>query len=233
MDIHAAAKVGFPIGDVDGSVDRKVLIFGTSRWVDAETAQHVFRYGVSIRVLVQVSNLAVKGTLTLPMVAAHVETSDAQASAELVIRGYKGPLSKELPKWQSFGVEQYAEYMNSVSDLQSIVMNAADDQIAPQLLATTAVADALPAADETAAIVHAVAAIAHRETLAQARAGQTDSAAEQVAAVYAEAGITDADTPPDSSTSTDARDRMKSWGVDGGVHRRLRLPWPKDRSSTP
>ena len=76
--------------------------------------------------------------------------------------------------------------------------------------------------------MHAVSAIAHGETLTQAEDGQTEAAKTRIAGVYdkAEIGV---DAVPDAETSRSARDQMKSWGLDIGVHRFLRLPWPRRR----
>lgn len=225
LNANSAASVGFPVGQVDGDMDRQVLIFGSSRWADVETTEHVFRYGVSLRVVVQVSNLKVQGALTLPLVAAHVEVKEAQASAELIIRGYNGALGDELPTWQSFGVEQYAQYMESVSKLQSTIMKAPTESLVPQLLATTAVASALRSTSETSAIVHAVAAIAHGQTLQQALAQQSETAAAQIRGVYKEAGIEDDVAQPDNTARDRARQLLTTWGVESGIHSRLRWLW--------
>jgi len=216
LSVHAAANLGFPVGDVDVSGDRQILIFGSSKWADVQSGAHSYRFGVSIRVVVQASDLKTKGSLTLPLVAADVEANGARASAELIVRGFKGSLGAQLPKWQSFGVEQYSQYMEAVSRIQETVMGASEDLIAPQLLATTAVASALPESDRILAVIHATTAIARGECLNDALREQPDQAAEFIRGVYVDAGIPDEVTPPSQGQRHDAIERMKAWGVQGG-----------------
>lgn len=50
----------------------------------------------------------------------------ALASAQLLVRGYKGnTLGGLLPEWQTFGVDSYGQYMTAISALQKQIMEDA------------------------------------------------------------------------------------------------------------
>src|SRR5438128_3466124 len=124
LDVNAAADLGFPVGSLNVAYKQQVLLFGSSRSADVHGDDgNVYRFGVAIRALIEVSSLQVDGAITIPLVAAKVELGEARASAQLMVRGYRGPgLGKLLPQWQTFGVDSYAAYMKAVSDIQSTIM---------------------------------------------------------------------------------------------------------------
>jgi hypothetical protein len=80
--------------------------------------EHTYRFGVALRAIVVVSEIKGNGALTLPVVAAKVELEGARASAQLLVRGYKGnTMGGLLPAWQTFGVDSYGQYMTAISAL--------------------------------------------------------------------------------------------------------------------
>ena len=118
LSVNATASLGLPFGNFSGNLMRDVLMFGSTRWKDVAGGKHTYRFGVALRAIVVVSDIKGDGALTLPTVAAKVELESARASAQLVVRGYKGgALGGLLPNWQSFGVDSYAQYMAAVSEL--------------------------------------------------------------------------------------------------------------------
>jgi len=123
LSASAAASLGFPVGSLTATVQRDALMFGSYRWKDVVGGEHTYRFGLALRALVVVSDIKGSGALTLPFVAAKVELEGARASAQLLVRGYKGDnVGGLLPTWQSFGVDSYAQYMTAVSDLQKAIM---------------------------------------------------------------------------------------------------------------
>jgi hypothetical protein len=70
LSVSAAADLGFPVGNVEGSVQHDALMFGAARWKDVVSSEHSYRFGVALRALVVVSDIKVSGALTLPVVAA-------------------------------------------------------------------------------------------------------------------------------------------------------------------
>jgi hypothetical protein len=171
LTAQVAASLGFPVGQTTGSLSRRVLIFESSRSRDVEGDGHVYRFGVALRVVVEVVEAKGTGGLTLPVVAAKVELEGARATSRLSVRGYRGDdLGPLLPPWTSFGVDQYAGYMKAVSDMQAKIM-ANSAAIDPELLATSAapsVDDQPPPAADAVAEVYALDAVAHRLPLAEA-----------------------------------------------------------------
>lgn len=126
------------------------------------------RFGVALRAIVVVSAIKADGALTLPVVAAKVELDGARASAQLLVRGYKGDsLGGLLPAWQTFGVDSYGQYMTAISALQKQVM-ADSGNIQPELLATTVLSPKVPAPGVAVGTVYALHAIAEGATLAHA-----------------------------------------------------------------
>lgn len=139
LSVNAAANLGFPVGNITASYQRDALMFGSSRWIDVASGEHTYRFGVALRAIVVISDIKGGGALTLPVVAAKVELEGARASAQLLVRGYKGSaLGEMLPAWQTFGVDSYGQYMLAISALQKQIMEDAGN-IQPELLATTAV----------------------------------------------------------------------------------------------
>lgn len=167
-----AVSLGFAVAQLAGSSSRRVLLFEASRSTELDAGEHVYRFGVALRVVVEVLDVKGSGGLTLPALAAKVELEGARATSRLSVRGYKGDdLGPLLPAWTSFGVDQYAGYMKAVSDLQAKIM-ANSEAIEPELLATSATPAAQdrppPSAALAVAEVYALDAIAHRLTLADA-----------------------------------------------------------------
>jgi hypothetical protein len=168
VDVSVAANLGFPIGNLTGSVQHDALMFGVSRWTDVVSDKHTYRFGVALRALVVVLDIKVSGGLTLPVVAAKVEIEGARASAQLMVRGYVGSdLGGLLPTWQSFGVDSYAQYMAAVSSLQKVILSDAAN-IQPELLATSVFSRNAPDPEEAVGSVYGLYAIADGATLAHA-----------------------------------------------------------------
>ena len=90
LSVSTAANLGFPVGNINATYKRDALMFGTSRWKDVASGDHTYRFGVALRSIVVVSEIQGSGALTLPVVAAKVEIEGARASAQLLVRGYKG-----------------------------------------------------------------------------------------------------------------------------------------------
>ena len=107
-----------------------------TRFADVVDDGRTYRYGVAIRVLLEIYSAELEGDLTLPVVAAKAELGAVSASAQLLVYGYTGNLTQELPSWQSFDVNSYADYLKSVSDLRSQVLKDTAN-IKPVLLSST------------------------------------------------------------------------------------------------
>jgi hypothetical protein len=170
MEASVAASLNFAIGQVSTSYSRRVLVFESSRSRDVEADGHTYRFGVALRVVVEVDGLKAEGGLTLPVVAAKVDLEGARATSRLSVRGYKGDdLAALLPTWTSFGVDQYAGYMKAISALQDKIM-ANSAAIDPELLATTAtsVPDQSRSTAEAVALVYGLDALSHGLTLEDA-----------------------------------------------------------------
>lgn len=168
LDVSAATNLGFPVGNLSQGYRRQALMFGVSRWKDVTAQQHTYRFGVSLRAIIVVSDIKGGGSLTLPVISAKVEIEGARATAQLLVRGYKGDdLAQELPAWQSFGVDAYADYMKAISSIQATIMGTPAN-IEPELLATTVGATNLPSASASVGFVYALHAIAEGATLAHA-----------------------------------------------------------------
>jgi hypothetical protein len=214
LSASAAASLGFPVGSVTATVQRDALMFGTSRWKDVVAGEHTYRFGVALRALVVVSDIKGGGALTLPIVAAKVELEGARASAQLLVRGYKGQdLGGLLPTWQSFGVDSYAQYMAAVSNLQKAIMGDAGN-IQPELLATTAVNSKVPSPAEAIGSVYGLHAIAEGATLAHAidKLGIDDrEVSETVRALYRSRIGDDDRAVPDQQQRQDALDQLQGF----------------------
>jgi len=178
------------------------------------SGEHTYRFGVALRAIVVVSDIKGSGALTLPVVAAKVELEGARASAQLLIRGYKGnALGDLLPAWQSFGVDAYGQYMKSVSDLQKAIMG--DEQnVQPELLATTVASGPVPPVGEAIGSVYALHAIAEGAALAHAldKLGTNDSAISGAAKALYQSRIGDDERAvPDTQQRQDALDELQGF----------------------
>jgi hypothetical protein len=225
LSVSAAANLGFPVGNVEGSVQHDALMFGAARWKDVVSGEHSYRFGVALRALVVVSDIKVSGALTLPVVAAKVELEGARASAQLMVRGYVGnDLGALLPTWQSFGVDSYAQYMGAVSSLQKAIMSDAAN-IQPELLATTVFSHKTADPGEAVGSVYGLHAIADGATLAHAldKLDVDDPDISQaVKAVYQSAIGEDDQRVPSQVQRQNARDQLH------GFH--LSRTWFRGRS---
>src|SRR5207253_2343062 len=93
----------------------------TSRYSDVRLSGHVYRYGVAIRVLLEVLQSKDQAKLSLPAIAAQVELGLVQANSQLLVMGYVGSIGAQLPAWQEFDVTAFADYMAAVTKLQDLV----------------------------------------------------------------------------------------------------------------
>ena len=48
LSVSAAANLGFPVGNVEGSVQHDALMFGAARWKDVVSGEHSYRFGVAL-----------------------------------------------------------------------------------------------------------------------------------------------------------------------------------------
>ncbi len=214
LSVNAAASLGFPVGNVTATFQRDALMFGASRWIDVVSGEHTYRFGVALRAIVVVSEIKGNGALTLPVVAAKVELEGARASAQLLVRGYKGnAMGGLLPAWQTFGVDSYGQYMTAISALQKQIMEDAGN-IQPELLATSAVARKVPAPGVAVGTVYALHAIAEGATLAHAldKLGTDDGDTVGAVKAHYRAVIGDDDRAvPSPQQQQDARDQMNGF----------------------
>lgn len=214
LSVSAAASLGFPVGNISATFQRDALMFGTSRWTDITCDGHTYRFGVALRAIVVVSDIKGDGALTLPVVAAKVELEGARASAQLLVRGYKGSaLGDLLPAWQTFGVDSYGQYMTAISALQKQIMGDAGN-IQPELLATTVVSRKVPAPGVAVGTVYALHAIAAGATLAHAMDKLGTGGGETVGAVkalYRSVIGGDDRAVPSPRQQQDARDQLNGF----------------------
>jgi hypothetical protein len=221
MSVNGALSLGFPVASVDARVKSQVLVFGVSRWKDVESASgHVYRYGVSLRAVIQIRDYKADGSLTIPVVAAKVQLEGAKATASLVVRGYKGKLA--LPHWDSFDVTSFGEYQKAISAIQDQITSDAEN-MEPELLATTAGAALSPRATSGVGTVVALDAISRGETLDDAlrelaKHTQDDDVVSTVKNIYTQriggAG------PPDPEMQQQARDELHGIHLSHGLFRR-------------
>ena len=104
-----------------------VMLHGVTRHADVVDNGHTDRYGAAIRVLLEIYSEELDGDLTLPVAAAKAQLGAVSASAQLLVHGYVGDLAQELPSWQSFDVNSYADYLKAVSAVQRQVLQDTAD----------------------------------------------------------------------------------------------------------
>jgi hypothetical protein len=138
-----AAQLGFPVASLSTDDKLSILIYGVTRYSDVVDQKHTFRYGVAIRVLLEIYSAQLDGDLALPMIAAKAQLGVVSAGAQLLLYGYTGEVAGTLPSWQSFDVDSYADYLRSISALQKQVLTDTE-HIKPVLLASTLAAELRP-----------------------------------------------------------------------------------------
>jgi hypothetical protein len=216
LSVNAAANLGFPVGNITASYQRDALMFGSSRWIDVASGEHTYRFGVALRAIVVISDIKGGGALTLPVVAAKVELEGARASAQLLVRGYKGStLGEMLPAWQTFGVDSYGQYMLAISALQKQIMADAGN-IQPELLATTAVSPRAASPAEAVGTMYALHAIAEGATLAHALDKlnvDDDGIAQAVKALYQSTIGEDERAAPNPQQRQEAQDQLHGFHI--------------------
>jgi len=148
LEASFAAKLGFPVTTMSTDDKLEVMLYGLTRYRDVVHKRHTYRYGVAIRVLLEIYDNQLDGDLTLPVVAAKAQLGVVSASAQLLLYGYTGDLSDTLPNWQSFDVDSYADYLKSVSVLQGKVFGD-PSKMRPVLLSSTLASTLKPAKGTT------------------------------------------------------------------------------------
>lgn len=224
LEVSAALELGFSVATLSTNLSQAVLLFGSTRYKDLpdEASGHVFRFGVAIRALVVVSAAKLNFSLTLPAIAAKVQLSEANASAQLLVQGYTGNLSDELPAWQDFDVKSYADYAQRISKIQTDVM-ADTKNIAPELIVTTAASSLDGTARPSVAIgvIYALQAITHGASLSHALDQFTaDDRDAQGAVRTTYAGMQlaeDEHAQPDDATKQQAREKLLGYNLSRGI----------------
>lgn len=218
-----AASLGFSVSSVHGSYSGRVLVLDSSRYVDIPQDVHTYRFGVALRVVVEVQDISGDVALTLPTLAAKIELENVHASSHLSVRGYKGDdLAALIPPWTSFGVDQYAGYMRAISEIQAKIMKNSD-AIVPELLATTAhsLGDTASTSVSTAvALVYALDAIAHGLTAEDAMRRLPhldDDVVRTVRKVYSDRVGADKRARPDAQQSEDAKKSIEGLRLRHGL----------------
>jgi hypothetical protein len=136
LDTNAAAKLGFVIGAVSGSVRQRVIVseFSRSATCTADDGSTELSYGVSVRLVVHVSNYEASGSFALPYIAAEAQFGRAQAHSNLRVDGYVGgQLAQLIPPIQAFTVETYVDLMQKVSEIQQLISSDVEN-LRPMLL---------------------------------------------------------------------------------------------------
>jgi hypothetical protein len=146
LTAEVAATLGFPIWGVDSKTDVRVMIFGISRYADVQVDSHTFRYGTGIRVLLEIVDTENKAQVTLPAIAAQVQLEGLKANSQLLVSGYVGDISADLPAWQAFDVQTYSDYMASINKLQARVFGDTAN-MRSVLLSSTAASTLVPPGD--------------------------------------------------------------------------------------
>src|SRR5664279_2708957 len=85
LTASAAGSLGFPLWSASTDDHVKIILFGISRYCDLSSGEHTFRYGVAIRVLLEILDVKGDAKLGLPAIAAQVELGDLQASSLLLV----------------------------------------------------------------------------------------------------------------------------------------------------
>lgn len=132
----AAGSLGFPLWSSSTDDRARIILFGVSRYSDVDSGRHTYRYGVAIRVLIEILDFKVAAKASLPAIAAQVQLGDLQASSLLMVSGYAGNISATLPAWQDFDVKSYSDYFAAITNLQKIIFDDTAN-IRPVLLGST------------------------------------------------------------------------------------------------
>ena len=144
LTAEVAVTLGFPLWGIDSKTDVRVMIFGVSRYADVESGGHTFRYGTAIRVLLEIIDSENMAKATLPAIAAQVQLNALQANSQLLVSGYVGNISADLPAWQPFDVQTYSDYMASINKLQGLIFGDTAN-MRSVLLSSTAASAVVPA----------------------------------------------------------------------------------------
>ena len=168
FDGQVAGALGFAISTIRFSGRQRVLISEFSRSKEVGPPGKSVRYGVAVRLLVQVTQTELNANLSLPIVAAQAQMGLTSASSSLSVHGYVGNLSGKILPDQDFNVESYVALMHSVAELQDIVTNNVQ-HIRPVLLEVPdVVVDLLQERQKAIGVVWALSNIADGRSYAQA-----------------------------------------------------------------
>ena len=123
LESGLSGKLGFSLASIEASYNTRTLVaeFSRSKTIAANGKNNAC-FGVSARLIVNVSGLDAKATLTLPLVAAEAQLNRAEATANLRVLGYVGPdLGKQFPEFDSFDMESYVKLRQSLSELREVI----------------------------------------------------------------------------------------------------------------
>ena len=137
LDSHAAAEMGFALGDISGSVDSQVLIIESVRSAEIVEGSKITRWGYGYRLLVEVSGAEGAGSLSLPAIAASAELKEMQARIQLQVLGWAGDdkeMWKVIPNPRPLGVDSYQQYIEAAQNVQRLFSRAQTSDIAPRKL---------------------------------------------------------------------------------------------------
>ncbi len=141
----AAASLGLPILGVSGDAgaEQRVWMSEWKRYRTCQSPDGEVRYGVAVRLIVNVSSL--RGNMessTLAGIAAEATLGSVQARVQLSALGYTGPIPANAQiQWAPLSVENYATVLASAGELRALIQAAPVPQLSPVLLAIETVTD--------------------------------------------------------------------------------------------
>jgi hypothetical protein len=123
LDAHLATKLGFGFGVMSAGARQRIIVLEFSRSAPCIASDGTeLRYGVSVRLVVRVSNYEAGANLALPFVAAEAQMGHLQTESTLAVRGYAGQgLAGLIPPLQSLTVDTYVDLMQRISKIQDLL----------------------------------------------------------------------------------------------------------------
>ena len=213
LRLSEAVKLQFPVGGVAVTGQEMLVVHEASRSRTVRESGQNVRYGVSLRLVVEISQFDAKGSAALPVIAAQVEIGMLRASAYLEVRGYPSDkvaqyLGGTPPK---FDVEGYSSYTQRVKKLQELVIGDSSSIVPVQLSVEQRPTDPDQEWGRTMGRVWGLARIADGKSASSAfkSAGSQDGPfMEGVQSAYDELS---AGRAPTQSPSDDAERDAKEW----------------------
>ena len=125
LSANAAGSLGFPLWSASTDDRVSIILFGVSRYADVNTSDHTYRYGVAVRVLIEI--LDVNGTAKMSLSSDSSPGRTQRLASQFAPDGVglRRQHKRRLAGLAGLRRQSYSEYFAAITGLQKTIFDDA------------------------------------------------------------------------------------------------------------